>query len=354
MCADAVHTYARAMSDDVPALTVDTLLTGPRGRDLCFALLPDPPPTLFGPVPADAAEAMRAAVGRWDPASLTRSTLHAALLTSVDDAMYWQAPWEHEAFLAADGVVEALRPVAEVVAAHPDTAWWTRPCPVRQWSLHPWGRPVAGDGPGVVLPQEVETFMAKAEDDELRFRAWREAGEGPVGGIWWTQPPMRFTRAQIPEAFDLIEDSDAPEEVSAYPVRGHGRVLEICGPEDWVALCREHPFEVTESRRADWGAVTGRQGRWFLPDWRSVARDWDGVHLTVAGYLSTATRALMLDDPPTGALTDDGGGRACLMAGFDPDATLWLTDVVRPLPAEEEPTQRWEGEPTRRHRAGER
>ncbi|CAM3756973.1 hypothetical protein MIFL109517_07510 [Micrococcus flavus] len=354
MCAEAVHTYARAMSDDVPALTVDTLLTGPRGRDLCFALLPDPPPTPFGPVPADAAEAMRAAVGRWDPASLTRSTLHAALLTSVDDAMYWQAPWEHEAFLAADGVAEALRPVAEVVVAHPDTAWWTRPCPVRQWSLHPWEHPAVGGRPEGVPAEPIERFLTEAEDDERRFRAWREAGEGPVGGIWWTQPPMRFTRAQIPEAFDLIEDSDAPEEVSAYPVRGHGRVLEIRGPEDWVALCREHPFEVTESRRADWGAVTGRQGRWFLPDWRSVARDWDGLHLTVAGYLSTATRALMLDDPSTGALTDDGGGRACLMAGFDPDATLWLTDVVRPLPAEEEPTQRWEGEPTRRHRAGER
>ena len=45
--------------------------------------------------------------------------------------------------------------------------------------------------------------------------------------------------------------------------------------------------------------------------WRSVAAQWDGVHVSVAGYLSTARMAV-----------DIGGGAATLLAGWDADQTL--------------------------------
>ena len=55
-----------------------------------------------------------------------------------------------------------------------------------------------------------------------------------------------------------------------------------------------------------------------MPDWPSVAGDWDAVHLTVRCYLTTAGRALDVDSE-----------RASVLAGWDPDATFWLNDVLR-------------------------
>ena len=31
---------------------------------------------------------------------------------------------------------------------------------------------------------------------------------------------------------------------------------------------------------------TGRAGTWMLPDWPRAARDWDGVHLSITGYIT--------------------------------------------------------------------
>ena len=55
-----------------------------------------------------------------------------------------------------------------------------------------------------------------------------------------------------------------------------------------------------------------------MPRWSAIARDWDGVHLSVAGYLATAGRAL-----PVGAART-------LLGGWNPDETYWLTDVLSP------------------------
>jgi hypothetical protein len=64
--------------------------------------------------------------------------------------------------------------------------------------------------------------------------------------------------------------------------------------------------------------TTGRIGTWHIPDWRALADDWDAVHVSAAGYLTTATRALpVADDAP-----------ATVLAGCNPDQTWWLTDVL--------------------------
>ncbi len=67
------------------------------------------------------------------------------------------------------------------------------------------------------------------------------------------------------------------------------------GAADWAHLCRTYPLDVTNSRRHDWYRVTGRGGRWLLPDWSRVADDWDAVHLSGWGYLTAATREI--DEP---------------------------------------------------------
>lgn len=51
------------------------------------------------------------------------------------------------------------------------------------------------------------------------------------------------------------------------------RVFEIHGPSDWHNLCVRYPAE-------------DRQGR-LVPNWGAVAEDWDGVHLSFGGLLTT-------------------------------------------------------------------
>src|SRR5690606_21256796 len=85
--------------------------------------------------------------------------------------------------------------------------------------------------------------------------------------------------------------------------------------------------EVTASRRHDWFRVTGRDGRWLIPDWERVAQRWDAVHLTTLGYLSAATRLIDID-----------GEYASVIAGWGPDSTIWLTDGAREA---NEPRQQW-------------
>ena len=102
---------------------------------------------------------------------------------------------------------------------------------------------------------------------------------------------------------------------------------EIDGPGAWTDLVRRYPMDVTSARLHDWYRTTGRAGTWLVPDWSEVAADYDAVHLTVAGYLTTATRALPVD-----ATT------ATVLAGWNPDQTWWLTDILEAVSPDPE---RW-------------
>jgi hypothetical protein len=60
-----------------------------------------------------------------------------------------------------------------------------------------------------------------------------------------------------------------------------------------------------------WRRTTGVDGSWLTPDWSAVAADYDGVHLSVPGYLTTAGRYLAV-------------GQSCtVLAGWNPDETYW-------------------------------
>jgi hypothetical protein len=59
-------------------------------------------------------------------------------------------------------------------------------------------------------------------------------------------------------------------------------------------------------------------GQWVIPEWERVADECDVAHFTVLVYLSSATRALQVD-PHT----------ASVIAGWDPESTIWLTDASR-------------------------
>ena len=68
----------------------------------------------------------------------------------------------------------------------------------------------------------------------------------------------------------------SPEPLSIWrvPIQDDARIYSVRGPDDWRALVRRYPREKVD-----------RDGP-AAPDWWLVSDDWDGVHLTVAGYLT--------------------------------------------------------------------
>ena len=169
----------------------------------------------------------------------------------------------------------------------------------------------------------LQAWRAETLDDEHRAANRPADLSAPWGGHWWSTPALagltRSTRSLPvagPVGLALVEDrmgwtSATVEDLSPQP---DVRVYEIDGPIAWTELVGRYPLTVTNSRRHDWWKITRRAGDWLLPDYHAVAVDYDAVHLSVYGYLSSAGRAL------------DVGGATSVLAGWDPDATWWLTD----------------------------
>ncbi|WP_187270474.1 MULTISPECIES: hypothetical protein [Microbacterium] len=244
----------------------------------------------------------------------------------MDFALYWQEPDGADRVASLPVVRQSLsRVAARLVAVMPDM---TAPSARAQWAVD-WRvasdrMPIEGD-PSAVLSRWTR------EQGEEEERSARERPSDPHAnwsGTWWSIPQQLLqTRAQVRDALELVEDSLGWEVATVIPVRGAGRVLEIGSADDWADLCRDYPMEVTASRRHDWFRVTGRDGRWLIPDWERVAQQWDAAHLTTLGYLSSATKLIEIDSE-----------YATVIAGWGPDSTIWLTDVAREW---SQPRQQW-------------
>ena len=332
---------------------VGRMLQGPRGRRLCLASVcnaddavrtavfwlghefdPNPGTIIrFGaddgePVadPTFTAAEVADLIRRVDLPLPSAQAVRDALGESVDHARYWQEPDGTDAVAALPEVHDALRPIAErLVSAMPRL---TAPFSPTQWAVD-W-RPASDGTPLDRDPASVLTAWSQEQRDEEK-QASHDRPSDPsanFSGSWWSVPwRLRTTRAHAIDALQYVEDSLGWKVATVIPVRGAGRILEVASADDWAELCREFPMDVTASRRHDWFRVTGRGGRWVIPDWERVAERWDAVHLTTLGYLSAATRLIEVDDE-----------RATVIGGWAPDSTVWLTDAMREW---EEPRQEW-------------
>jgi hypothetical protein len=333
------------------------LLAGPRGRRLCWVLATGtgtPEPRLgpawrevdsqpldaesLGADPADLASELAAAVSQagWHAALAgpDDAALVQPLAESVTWAMYWQPPDGVDRALAHPGVADTLRPVAHAVTNAPAARWWPGGADL---GIQQYVDPVPGGSGGPPLSGAAGRLaawrLAAAEGE--RLAAERPADPAaPFTGHWWSTPVfagLACTTRALPGLGALrlaaVEDWPGWSEVLCWPVapRRPARICEISRPADWAALVARYPLEVTSSRRHDWWKVTGWAGAWLMPDYAAVAADYEAIHLSVGGYLTTAGRALAVGDA------------RCLLAGWDPDATYWLADVL----ASSGPPVRW-------------
>ncbi len=69
-----------------------------------------------------------------------------------------------------------------------------------------------------------------------------------------------------------------------YVVSPAARVFEIHGLQDWRALASAYPAAVRGPAR---NAMPGDRPDQVVPDWAAIAREWDGVHLSFGGMLTT-------------------------------------------------------------------
>jgi hypothetical protein len=328
-------------------LTADALLAGPRGRSLCVNLLDDR-------LAPHGRRARRAWVNALNSVQTGRDercasqlgdcvriagvsgvpfeggALLAGLSAAVDFASYCQEPDAEDRGFARQAACEAMRPVAAAVVAAAarlaDVHWWTEPVDAaRQRCVQfldetPLPEPALTGTTGLS-----RAWLADTRADELSARD----GEDPDAACadqWWSSPEhsrLPVTTRELASlgavGLSMAENWVAQQSARCWPVavRNDARIYEISGPDQWVELVDRYPLDVSRSRRHDWRRATGLSGRWLIPDYAAVAADWSAIHLSVAGYLTTAGIALRAD-----------GGAGTVLAGWDPDATWWLNDVL--------------------------
>jgi hypothetical protein len=327
-----------------PAIDPETLLAGPRGRRVCWALMSregagwwrEQAPESDGP--ARLAQVLSAQVDRVDVDAIANASdpfvLWEALEDSVYAARYWQEPDACDRRLGHPDVSSVLRPVAEAVGCAVAAEWWATPVnPAQCEVIFDLPAVSARSGP-VAAGSALADWKERTVADELRSADRPDDPRAPYSGAWWSTPALsglvhstRPIGSRGPVGLSLVEDAGAwiAADVRALQVHPAASVLEIGGPNDWLDLVDRYPLVVPRSRRHDWWRATGEDGHWVIPDYQSAAADYDGIHLSVAGYLSTAGRALHAEDFDT------------VLAGWDPDETWWLTDAVTP----DGPRTRW-------------
>ncbi len=278
---------------------------------------PTPEPTLV--------EALRAV----DAVTAVRPEhLLPALSRTVATAKGWQPPDAEDVVLADPAVRAALLPVAESLAEAPDTRWWSAPLDrdAQVWTR--FEQQLDSPRPHGTTAERLGRWRDATLDGEREFARRRaEHPDSPLGGTWWVTPALvglDLTTRTLADAGSaalwLTEDELGWRAAELVPctVDPAARVLEIAGPADWAALVAAYPLDVTTSRRPDWfGAVDAREGDWLIPDWSAVAEAYDGVHVSVLGWLTTS-----------GVPVPVRPGATTTLAGWDPDATWWLADVL--------------------------
>lgn len=145
-----------------------------------------------------------------------------------------------------------------------------------------------------------------------------------------TAPAVAVTTStrlpQLPATVLLADHDLSPHQrpsagtLSAWhaPLKPDVRVYEIQAPVDWVNLVAHYP-----SHRTDLCLAPDLMRQWrpkelvWTPDWHAVSKDYDGVHLSVPGWLTATSRVL---DVP-------GRDGRTVCEGWPAECTVWFRPV---------------------------
>ena len=165
-----------------------------------------------------------------------------------------------------------------------------------------------------------------------RFDDVYAAGEFTWAGLWTATDPPPEALVQMVVAWEL---ETGPITRWWLPVRPEAHVYEIHRPADWARLVTTHPRQasphpgwelpgINQHQRhlspllaaIDQRAARASVRRHVVPQWRSVAGQYDGIHLSWAGFITAE-----------GCIVDLGGGDVAMLRYWFSERTLWLADV---------------------------
>jgi hypothetical protein len=134
---------------------------------------------------------------------------------------------------------------------------------------------------------------------EIKFEQYLPEVTKPRQAIWTSSPVTGGLAAGWIEWLVSGEDQrPGPYSVWRMQVEQPVRVFEIHSPGDWHRLAVKYA-----------GALSGNERN---PDWTLVCRDWDAVHLSVGGLLTTQ------------AVTMESDAGTTTLRGWDVESTVWL------------------------------
>ena len=305
---------------------VAAMLAAPAGVVLLAALEgPHHVPTALSFVPMSSAPgAVELAVE-----DVRQMTFGALMATAVEAAAWAAGPWMSDApqqVAASYRLAEARAPIARAIverfgteleqpAASGDQVWWISDVDAgrRGWFQRP------------LFQDFADTY---------------DGGEFTFAGLFTCTDPPDETHLHLISTWELY-----PPPVSRWrlPVVEDARVYEIHRPSDWASLVSAYPraarphgswsppgpnnhahsaeLAALPQQRATRSAMTSH----VVPDWAAVARDFDGVHLSWAGFLTSE-----------GYISDLADGSVAMLRFWQSERTLWLRDVFgipEPMPA---------------------
>jgi hypothetical protein len=190
-------------------------------------------------------------------------------------------------------LASVLHTVAEEVAGAPAAAtWWDPLSRANQIWVH---------SPGAIPTKGL------LRSDWASLHPWASK---PRGGFWTSTalPPLPSTWLLVPSE----RRSEGQNSVWRLPVPATARIWEIGGPGAWAELCRNYPRDTTSIYAKEWSRWGVRQRRIVTPDWERVAADWDGVHLSIGGLLSSEGVPVTVDNAGS------------MLEGWGCEGTLWL------------------------------
>jgi hypothetical protein len=212
--------------------------------------------------------------------SLTEERLYELVIGCVVDLTV-HAPDYPERARALMRLAPSLRRKAHQLLAMPSAASWYRDLDrADQVWISPGEYPPPG--PGDFHP-DLRPFRAEPK---------------PLRSLWTSSTIGHYPSGWIPYLLTGEDGRSPPYQPWRLTVTRTARVYEICGPLDWHALCTAYPAY--------------QHNRLLEPDWHAVARDWDGVHLTVGGLLAA-------EGVPFG-----GPGHWSKLSGWNSESTVWL------------------------------
>ena len=164
---------------------------------------------------------------------------------------------------------ERLQALARTILEHPATAWWFDPVDLdnQVWISH-----------DKVLPDTANWQRPKSPPDR-----WERYAQKPRSGPYQYTSTLNGGDTSLFVALDEgVGDLNLwslPLQCWKLQVCPAVQVYEIHGPEDWNQLCIRYSAEGTKDGPPD--------QNWLVPDWGAAAEDWDGVHLSLGGLLTT-------------------------------------------------------------------